>query len=116
MKKELIEYVSSPVTFLSYSPEKQMKLCKMLPCCLIFVPDNIVGEDKNPLTSTMRPNEQRKCVPSLIKPVLWYRWKTERMKELEQDFQTSLQPLLPVWDTVLSEHWGALEIGMCWKF
>lgn len=116
MKKELIQYVSTPLTFLSYSHEKQMELCKMFPCCLIFVPDSILGEDKYPLTSTMRPNEQKKCVPSLIKPVLWYRWKTERMKKLKLDFQTSLQLLLPLWATVLSEHWGALEIEMCWKF
>lgn len=55
-------------------------------------------------------------MPRVIKPELWYRGKTKRMNELEHDFQISLQPLLPVRDTVLSEHWGALEIGMCWEF
>lgn len=113
----MIQYVSTPVKFLSYSHEKKMQLHKMLPCCLIFVPDSIPGEDKYPPTSTMRSNVQQKRVQRLIKPMLWYGRKTGRMDELKHDSQNSLQPLLlPVWGTVLSEQWGALENGMHWKF
>lgn len=82
-----------------------MELRKMLPCCLIFVPDTILGEDKYPPTSVMKSNVQRKCAQRLIKPVLWYRRKAGRMDELEHDSQTSLQPLLlPVWGTALNEQ------------
>lgn len=112
----MIQYVSTPVKFLSYSHEKKMQLHKMLPCCLIFVPDSIPGEDKYPPTSTMRTNVQQKRVQRLIKPMLWYGRKTGRMDELKHDSQNTLQPLLlPVWGTVLSEQWGALENGMHWK-
>ena len=98
----MIQYIPNPVKFLSYSHERKMELHKMSSCCLIFVPDSIPGEDKNPPTSIRRSNIQRKCVQRLIKPVLWYRRQTGRMDELEHDSQTSLQPLLlPVWGTVL---------------
>lgn len=93
----MIQYVSSPVKFLDYGHEKKMELHKMSPCCLIFVPDSIPGEDKYPPTYIMRANVQRECVQRLIKPILWYRRQAGSMDDLEHDSQTSLQPfLLPV--------------------
>lgn len=112
-----MQYVLTPVKFQSYSHEKKMELHKMSPCCLIFVPDSIPGEEKYPPALIMRSNVQRKCVQRLIKPMLWCRRQTGRMAEQQHDSQTSLQPiLLPAWGTVLSGQWGALEIGMHWKY